>query len=103
VLLGGGLWSGIVSRLVRGENVAEALHFVESGAAVLGFVALAQVVGRPSAEVWVVPESLHAAIGQGVVLLATAAEHAGARAYLEFLASDAARACMAQAGYGPTK
>lgn len=99
VLIGAGLWQALLPRMVRGENIAQALHFVESGGAELGFVALAQVQARPSAQVWIVPESLHAPIAQEAVLLATATGHAGARAYLQFLASDAARARIAQAGY----
>ncbi len=72
VLEGRGLWQSLRARLVRGENVGQALQFVRSGNAELGFVALSQIQ-RPGQVVagshWVVPEDLYAPIVQQAVLL----------------------------------
>ncbi len=72
VLEGRGLWQTLRARLVRGENVGQALQFVRSGNAELGFVALSQIQ-RPGQAVagshWVVPEDLYAPIVQQAVLL----------------------------------
>lgn len=95
-----GLWDGLAPRLVRGENIAQAYQFVAGGAAELGFVALSQV-RRPdrtaAGSLWEVPEGLHAPIVQQAVLLR---DEPAARAFLEFLRGDEARAVIAAYGYG---
>jgi molybdate transport system substrate-binding protein len=95
-----GLWDAVQPKLVRGEDVGQAYHFVSTGAAELGFVALAQVVAKPGGSHWVVPDDLHAPIEQHAILLATATDDAAARAFLDFLRGDAARALIERAGYG---
>jgi molybdate transport system substrate-binding protein len=98
-----GLYDALTSRLVQGENVAQALQFVESGNAQLGFVALSQVrdprlAGRGSA--WLVPAALHAPILQEAVLLERGAQQPGARALLLFLRGPEALAVIERFGYG---
>ncbi len=84
-------------RIVTGENVTQALQFVESGSAELGFVAASQVKGRTGA--WIVPAGLYRPIRQDAVLLAEGEDNPAARAYLEFLRSDEAIAVIEAAGY----
>ena len=101
-LAGLGLWSTLEPKLVRGENIGPTCHFVESGGAALGFVALAQLVaqGVPAGDYWLVPDTLHAPIAQQAVLLKRGADNPAARAFLEFLQHDPdARAMIEQAGY----
>jgi molybdate transport system substrate-binding protein len=86
-------------RVVRGESIGQAFQFVQSGAAELGFVALSQVVGRPPTSYWLVPTGLHGPIRQDAVLLARAANNAGARAYLAYLRGDEARGVIERFGY----
>ena len=86
-------------RLVYGENVGQAFHFVDSGAAELGFVALSQVrqaAGREGSW-WLIPQSYYPPIRQQAVLLRAGAP---ARAFLEFLRSEAGRELIVAAGYG---
>lgn len=94
-----GLWDGVESRLVRGENIAQTYQFVRSGNAELGFVALSQIV-RPNAAAdgsrWEVPASSHDPIEQGAVLLK---EDPAARAFLEFVQQDSARELIRAFGY----
>lgn len=92
-----GLTELYAGRIVTGETVTQALQFVESGSAGLGFVAASQVQGKPG--VWIVPAALHQPIRQDAVLLATGADNPAARAYLEFLRSDAAVAVITASGY----
>ena len=95
-----GLWEGLKGRIVLGENVAQAFHFVQSGAADVGLVALSQVRALPGGERGAflpVPEALHAPIRQQAVLLQG---RPGAKAFLAFLRSRAARAIIRAAGYG---
>ncbi len=89
-------------RLVRGENIAQAWQFVASGNADAGLVALSQVVERhgDSGELWPVPAHLHSPILQDGVLLPAGAGNPAARALLDFLRSDEARALIRDFGYG---
>lgn len=86
-------------RLARGESVAQAEQFVRSGAAELGFVSLAQVVGEPVSTYWLVPRELHAPLLQDAVLLKEGAAHPAARAYLDFLRSAEGRGIIEAHGY----
>ncbi len=92
-----GLTELYAGKLVTGESITQALQFVESGSAELGFVAASQVHGKAGA--WMVPPDLHRPIRQDAVLLAAGADNPAARAYLEFLRSDAAVAVITAAGY----
>ena len=95
-----GLTDALAPKLVRGANIGQTYQFVASGAAELGLVAWAQVSKDPESDYWLVPEALHAPIEQGAVLLDRGAENPAARAFFEFLQTDAARAVIAQSGYG---
>jgi molybdate transport system substrate-binding protein len=99
-----GLAEKLANRLVQGENVAQAFQMVASGNAALGFVSLSQMrdaqasVGSPVREgsFWLVPAAFHAPIEQQAVLVK---DGAAARAFLEFAASDPARALIRGYGY----
>lgn len=92
-----GLTDAIRPRLVTGESITQALQFVESGNAELGFVAASQVVGR--AGVWLVPVELYEPIRQDAVLLKVGQANPAARAFLDFLRSDVAVAVIEASGY----
>lgn len=87
----------ITPKLVTGENISQALQFIESGNAELGFVAASQVTGK--AGVWLVPAGLYEPIRQDAVLLKTGAANPAATAFVDFLKSDAAVAVIKAAGY----
>ena len=94
-----GLWEAAQPKLVRGEDVGQTLQFVESGNAELGFVALSQVIDKSGSR-WEVPEELYTPIRQQAVLLKPGKDSAAARAFLDYLRSDAARELIRAAGYG---
>jgi len=95
-----GLWEGALDRLVFGENVAQAQHFVDSGNAEYGFVAFAQVKENSLFQVRLIDEDKHSPIRQDAVLLAQGNANAAARGFLAFLRGAAARAIISAAGYG---
>jgi molybdate transport system substrate-binding protein len=99
VIAGLGLMHEMTPKLVIGQNVAQALQFVESGNAELGFVALSQVMEKPAARVWRVPAELHRPIRQDAVLLKAGEHDPVAKSFLHFLRGDAARAIIASHGY----
>lgn len=89
-------------RWVQGENIAQTYQFVGTGNASVGFVALAQIMERGeirSGSAWLVPDRLHAPIRQDAVLLRRGADSVAARAFLDFVRGDAARAIIESYGY----
>jgi molybdate transport system substrate-binding protein len=92
-----GLAQAITPKLVTGENITQALQFVETGNAELGFVAASQVIGKGG--VWIVPPDLHAPIRQDAVLLKAGKANLAAIAFLDFLRSETAIAVIESAGY----
>ena len=90
------------ARFVQGENITQTYQFVATGNAELGFVALSQVVKDDklaSGSAWVVPSNLHDPIRQDAVLLAPGARNPAARALLEYLKSEKAKALIRSYGY----
>jgi molybdate transport system substrate-binding protein len=94
-----GVFASLAPRLAQGESVAQAEQFVRSGAAELGFLSLAQVVGEPDSTYWLIPSELHAPLLQDAVLLQAGASHPAARAYLDFLRGGEARRIIQAHGY----
>ena len=95
-----GVYDALAARLVRGNNVAQAYQFVESGNAEVGFVALSQVVRHAEGSRWLVPDALHSPIAQDAVLLTHGTDSEAARAFLVFLNGPESRAVIAKYGYG---
>ena len=95
-----GLWQALQPRLVRGENIGQAFHFVSSGHAELGFVALSQVQRDPHGTIrgshWQVPTALHDPIEQQAVSLQdTEVVHD----FMRYVRSDKTRALIRRHGY----
>lgn len=94
-----GLTEVLTPKIVTGENISQALQFVDSGNAELGFVALSQVIDKPGREVWRVPAEDYTPILQDAVLLKAGESDPAAGAFLEFLKGDEARAIIEEYGY----
>lgn len=97
-----GLAEALAAKLVTGESIAQAHQFVASGNAELGFVALSQVMvdGKlGSGSAWPVPAELYAPIRQDAVILSRGADNAAARALIDYLRGEAARAIIRAFGY----
>jgi molybdate transport system substrate-binding protein len=97
-----GVYEAARSRLVLGENVAQAAEFVLSGSAQVGVIALSlarspQLRGQGSyAEV---PLDSYPRIDQGGVVLASAKEPAAARRVRDYLRSEAGVAVLKSYGF----
>lgn len=94
-----GLTDALAAKQVTGENISQTLQFVDSGSAELGFVALSQVIDKPSPQVWHVPAEDYAPILQDAVLLKAGESDPAAKAFLDFLRSDEATAIIQSFGY----
>ncbi|MGB5599698.1 MAG: molybdate ABC transporter substrate-binding protein, partial [Thiothrix litoralis] len=98
-----GLSTALTPKLVQGENISQTFDFVSTGNAELGLVALAQVQkdGKLKAgSAWNVPDDLYAPITQDAVLLDKGKDNAAAKALLDYLKGDEAKAIISAYGYG---
>ena len=94
-----GLYDALQPKLVEGGSITQALQFVDTGNAALGFVALSQVIDYKGGSRWLVPEADHDPIIQQAVLLKTGADNSAAKAFLVFLRGPQARAIIERYGY----
>ncbi|MBB1487671.1 molybdate ABC transporter substrate-binding protein [Oceanospirillum sediminis] len=93
------LWDKLKGRIVMGENIAQAYHFVSSGNAQLGFVAWSQVLqrnGQDKGSYWHPPSGSYSPIQQQVVLLQA---DPVARQFLDYVRSSDIRQLIASRGY----
>jgi molybdate transport system substrate-binding protein len=95
-----GVREALQPKIVQGSNISQALQFVDTGNAELGFVALSQVVLTDKGSRWIVPGELHDRIRQDAVLLEPGRENEAARAFLDFLRTPEARGVIERFGYG---
>lgn len=97
-----GLNEALAGKLVEGQSITQALQFVSTGNAELGFVALSQVYqdGRlASGSAWVVPDDLYEPIRQDALLLKRGEDNPAARALLEYLQGPQAAEIITSYGY----
>lgn len=97
-----GLTDAVKPKLVEGQSITQALQFVSTGNAELGFVALSQVYkdGKvTSGSAWLVPAGLHEPIKQDAVILNKGKDSAAARALVDYLRGDKAAAVIKSYGY----
>ena len=100
-----GVWDELEStgRIVKGNSIGQTHSQVASGAAELGFVAMAQIKAADgiAGSHWVPPADLYAPIEQAAVALQRADDPAAAADFLDWLRSDpAAHRVIEAAGYG---
>jgi molybdate transport system substrate-binding protein len=95
-----GVYEMLSAKIVKGNNIAQAYQFVQTGNAELGFVAMSQIAGSDAGSRWIVPAKLYTIISQDAVLLKKGADNEAARAFLAFLKGPEARAIKEKYGYG---
>jgi molybdate transport system substrate-binding protein len=96
------LWSQLKSRLVMGENIAQAFQFVYTKNAQAGFVASSMLQRDKKIEagcVWTVPGDMYSAINQKMVILNKAKDKLAARAFSKYMQSSRAKEIIKSAGY----
>ena len=97
-----GVYNAVRPKLVYGENVQQALQFVQSGAADVGIVALSLALApaiKPQGRYADVPLDAYPRIVQGGVILRWAADAAAARSLRAFLIAAEGRAVLKQYGF----
>ena len=96
-----GIYESVKAKLVYGENISQAAQFVQSGNAQAGIVAMSLAVSPAmrGGKRWEIPAEMHPALEQGAIVLKGAKNKEAARAFLEFVKSEAGRATLAEYGF----
>jgi molybdate transport system substrate-binding protein len=96
-----GIFEQVKAKLVYGENISQAAQFVESGNAQAGIVAMSLAISpdMKDGKRWEIPSEMHPPIDQAVIVLKSAANKQGARAFLEFVQSESGRATFSNYGF----
>jgi molybdate transport system substrate-binding protein len=96
-----GVYEQVRAKLVYGENIAQAAQFVASGNAQAGILALSLAISPPMrrGKRWEIPAIMHPPIEQAAVILKSAKDRDGARAFLTFLKSAEARKILESYGF----
>ena len=96
-----GIYESVRSKLVYGENISQAVQFVQSGNAQAGIVAMSLAVSPAmhDGKRWEIPAAMHPAIEQGAIVLKDAKNKGAARAFLEFVKSAAGSAILTKYGF----
>jgi len=96
-----GVWETLQPKVVTAESIAQSYQFISSGNALLGFVALSQVLkdGKIEGSVWLVPTKLYRPIRQDAVILEKGKGKPAALALMKFLKGAKAQAIIKSFGY----
>lgn len=95
-----GVYDALAPKIVRGQNIAQAYQFVDTGNAEIGFVALSQVITSTDGSRWLVADNLYSPIKQDAVLTRRGENSAAAKAFLGYLTGPEATAVIEKFGYG---
>jgi molybdate transport system substrate-binding protein len=97
-----GVHEAVAPKIVRGENVAQAAQFVQSGAADAGVISRSLALSpkmKDTGRYWDVPADAFPKLEQAGVIRAGAANRAGAVKLREFLASPRGREILKRYGF----
>jgi len=93
-----GLWEQVQDKLVLGENVRQALQYVQSGDAQAGIIALS-VANVPEITWTLIDEGLHAPLDQSLAVLTSAKEPELAAQFAAYINGTVGRPIMRQYGF----
>jgi molybdate transport system substrate-binding protein len=94
-----GVYDSVEKKLVMGENVAQTLQFIQSGAADAGIVALSLAIApslRGQGRYWEIPLNLYPKMEQGGIIMTDSAE---ARAFRSWLLAPEGRQILKRYGF----
>ncbi len=97
-----GIYAQVESKLVYGENIAQAAQFVQSGNAQAGIIALSLALSpglKDAGKRWQVPADAHPPLEQGAIVLKSSAKKELARMFLDFVKGPAGRAVLEKYGF----
>jgi len=97
-----GIYDKVSSRLVVGENIAQAAQFVETGNAQAGLIALSTAVApalKDRGRFWKVPLDAYPTLNQAAVVLSKSKQKDAARKFLDFVRTPEAAALLTSCGF----
>ena len=97
-----GVYEQLKGKIVQGESIGQAYQFAASGNAPMGFVALSQVYADgklKEGSAWIVPAELYTPIRQDVLVLEKGKDNPAAKALVDYIKGDKARAVIKSFGY----
>ncbi len=93
-----GIWEKIEDKLVYGENVRQALQFVQTGDAQAGIVALS-VANVPEITWSLIDDSLHNPLDQALAIVSSSSHKKEAREFADFINGATGRPIMQKYGF----
>ncbi|GAC14635.1 molybdate ABC transporter substrate-binding protein [Aliiglaciecola lipolytica] len=90
------IWQSLKNKIVMGENVNQALQFVETGNAQMGFIAMSMTGNLPTHSFTELDDNNYQAIRQQAVLITNKPE---AAKFVAFLSTQSARDIILKSGY----
>ena len=93
-----GLWEELADKLVYGENVRQALQFVQTGDAEVGIISLS-VASVPEITWTLIDEQLHTPLDQALAILTASKNPELAQSFIEFINGEIGRPIMRQYGF----
>lgn len=101
VMKGLAAYDTVLPKIVTAENITQAYQFISTGNALLGFVALSQVLkdGKMEGSSWIIPAKLYTPIRQDAVLLDKGKGKPAALALVKYLKGDKSIAIIQSFGY----
>ncbi|MCS6826840.1 MAG: molybdate ABC transporter substrate-binding protein [Caldilinea sp.] len=97
-LLATGVWENVEPKLVYGENVRQALQFVQTGDAQAGIVALS-IANVPEIRWTLIDANLHNPLLQALAVVKSTSQPEVARAFAAFVNGEEGRAIMRRYGF----
>jgi len=98
-LVAAGLWESIEPKVIYGENVRQALQFIQTGDAQAGIVG--QAIADVPEIVWMpIDPDLYNPLQQALAVVASSSQPEAARAFAELITSDEGRALLKRYGFG---
>ena len=97
-----GIYDQVSSRLVLGENIAQAAQFVESGNAQAGLLALSHALApamKNKGRYWAVPLDAYPTLNQAAVVLSKSKQQDAGRKFLDYIRTPEATSLLAAYGF----
>lgn len=97
-----GIYDQVSSRLVLGENIAQAAQFVESGNAQAGLLALSHALApamKNKGRYWTIPLDAYPTLNQAAVVLSKSKRQDAGRKFLDYIRTREATSLLAAYGF----
>lgn len=92
------IWDKVQQKIIYGTNIQDALNYISSGNAEIGFVALS-IADDDIVDYILIPEEFHLPLNQGMAIISSTALEQEARGFTELVLSNAGQEILEKYGY----